>query len=68
MNAINLNYYIPLLVKVFFTCCIYVRVFSVKVTLYIITEKYEKYNTVESCPNSMKGDSTCLAPNWIKIT
>lgn len=30
-------------------------------------EKYEKYITVDIWPNSMNGDSTCLAPNCIKI-
>ena len=33
----------------------------------IITKKYEKKIIVEICPSSMKGDSTCLAPNSIKI-
>ena len=29
--------------------------------------KCEKYKTVEICPNSINGDSTCFAPNCIKI-
>lgn len=41
--------------------------FSKLVIPYIITEKYKKYKIVEIWPNSMKGDSTCLAPNSIKI-
>ena len=30
-------------------------------------KKWEKYKIVESCPNSINGDSTCLAPNCINI-
>jgi hypothetical protein len=30
-------------------------------------KKYEKYIIVDICPNSIKGDSTCLAPNCINI-
>jgi hypothetical protein len=41
--------------------------FSIMVIPYITTEKYKKYSTVDICPNSMNGDSTCLAPNCIKI-
>ena len=43
------------------------NVFSIKVVKYIITVKYKKYNTVLIWPNSIKGDSTCLAPNCINI-
>ena len=32
-----------------------------------ITKKWEKYKTVLIWPNSINGDSTCLAPNCIKI-
>jgi len=43
------------------------KVFSIIVTPYITTEKYKKYKTVLIWPNSINGDSTCLAPNCIKI-
>jgi hypothetical protein len=33
----------------------------------IIIRKCEKYKIVEICPNSINGDSTCFAPNCIKI-
>jgi len=44
-----------------------IKVFSITVTPYIIIVKYKKYKTVLICPNSINGDSTCLAPNCIKI-
>ena len=44
-----------------------IKVFSNKLTKGTIIKKCEKYNTVLICPNSMKGDSTCLAPNCINI-
>jgi len=43
------------------------NVFSITVTPYITTVKYKKYKTVLIWPNSIKGDSTCLAANCIKI-
>ena len=42
------------------------KVFSIIVTPYITTEKYKKYKTVLIWPNSINGDSTCLALNCIK--
>jgi S-methylmethionine-dependent homocysteine/selenocysteine methylase len=39
--------------------------FSPIFILYITAEKYKKYKTVDICPNSINGDSTCLAPNCI---
>jgi hypothetical protein len=42
-------------------------VFSNRVIKGKIIKKYEKYNIVDICPNSINGDSTCLAPNCIKI-
>lgn len=44
-----------------------IKLFSNKVIKGTITKKWEKYKTVEICPNSIKGDSTCFAPNCIKI-
>src|SRR5205085_9846879 len=44
-----------------------IKLFSNKLIKGIIIKKYEKYITVEICPNSIKGDSTCLAPNCINI-
>jgi hypothetical protein len=41
-------------------------VFSIKLTTGSINKKCPKYKTVLICPNSIKGDSTCLAPNCIK--
>jgi hypothetical protein len=32
-----------------------------------IIKKYIKYSKVDICPNSINGDSTCLAPNNINI-
>ena len=43
------------------------KVFSIRVIPYITTVKYKKYKTVLIWPNSINGDSTCLAPNCIKI-
>ena len=43
-----------------------IKVFSIKVTKGTIITKWEKYKTVLICPNSIKGDSTCFAPNCIK--
>ena len=47
--------------------CKSTKVFSIRVTAYITTVKYKKYKTVLIWPNSINGDSTCLAPNCIKI-
>ena len=44
-----------------------INVFSIKLTIGTITKKYEKYSTVLICPYSINGDSTCLAPNHIKV-
>jgi len=44
-----------------------IKLFSNNVTKGTINKKCEKYKTVEICPNSMNGDSTCLAPSCIKI-
>ena len=41
--------------------------FSVELVKGTAIKKYKKNITVDICPNSMKGDSTCLAPNSIKI-
>jgi hypothetical protein len=43
------------------------KVFSILVAPYITAIKYKKYKTVLIWPNSINGDSTCLAPNCIKI-
>ena len=47
--------------------CKSVKLFSNRVTKGTIIKKCEKYNTVLICPNSINGDSTCLAPSCIKI-
>ena len=47
--------------------CRSVKLFSNKLTKGTIIKKCEKYNTVLICPNSMNGDSTCLAPKTINI-
>ena len=39
--------------------------FSNKVLEYNTIEKYKKQISVDICPNSINGDSTCLAPNCI---
>ncbi len=44
-----------------------IKVFSITLIRGTRIKKYEKYITVEICPNSIKGDSTCLPPNCIKI-
>src|SRR5438477_5392603 len=44
-----------------------IKLFSNNVIKGTKTKKYEKYITVEICPNSINGDSTCLAPNSINI-
>ena len=41
------------------------KLFSIRLIIGIITKKCEKYNTVEICPNSINGLSTCFAPNCI---
>ena len=51
----------------FFTECKSTKVFSSKLTKGTIIKKCEKYKTVLIWPNSINGDSTCLAPNCIKI-
>ena len=43
------------------------RLFSRRVTKGTIITKCAKYNVVDICPNSINGDSTCFAPNCIKI-
>jgi len=43
------------------------KVFSTRVAQDITTIKYKKYKRVLIWPNSINGDSTCLAPNCIKI-
>jgi len=54
-----------------FSCCSItarsIKLFSSKVTKGTITKKWAKYKAVDICPNSMKGDSTCFAPNCISI-
>jgi hypothetical protein len=42
------------------------KVFYIILSTGTINKKCAKYNTVLICPNSIKGDSTCLAPNCIK--
>ncbi len=44
-----------------------IRLFSNTVINGTIIIKCAKYIAVDICPNSIKGDSTCLAPNCIKI-
>jgi hypothetical protein len=44
-----------------------IKEFSSNVTEYIRAEKYKKYMDVYILPNSIKGDSTCLAPSCINI-
>ena len=39
-----------------------VKVFSIKEIAGTIIKKCANYKTVLNCPNSIKGDSTCLAP------
>lgn len=51
----------------FLFICKSVKLFSNKLIKGTITRKCEKYNTVLICPNSMNGDSTCLAPICINI-
>ena len=43
------------------------KTFSIKLAKGIINTKCPKYSTVLICPNSINGDSTCLAPNCINI-
>ena len=57
---IKLNYY-------YFLVANSTKLFSIILTAGTITKKWAKYNTVDICPNSINGDSTCLAPNCIKI-
>ena len=47
--------------------CKSIKLFSNKLTRGTMIKKCEKYSTVLICPNSMNGDSTCLAPSCIKI-
>jgi hypothetical protein len=44
-----------------------IKLFSNKLPRGTIIKKYAKYITVEICPNSINGDSTCFSPNCIKI-
>jgi hypothetical protein len=44
-----------------------IKLFSNNVTAGTMKKKCAKYIAVEICPNSIKGDSTCFAPNCIKI-
>jgi hypothetical protein len=44
-----------------------IKLFSKNVTNGTNIKKYPKYKTVANCPNSIKGDSTCFAPNCINI-
>lgn len=44
-----------------------IKLFSNIVTQGTIIIKWAKYKAVEICPNSINGDSTCFAPNCIKI-
>ena len=47
--------------------CNSIKLFSNKLTKGTMIKKCEKYNTVLICPNSINGDSTCLAPSCINI-
>ena len=47
--------------------CKSVKLFSSKLNKGTIIKKCEKYKTVLICPNSINGDSTCLAPSCISI-
>jgi hypothetical protein len=44
-----------------------IKLFSINVIIGTKIKKCEKYIIVEICPNSINGDSTCLAPNSINI-
>jgi hypothetical protein len=44
-----------------------IKLFSNNVINGTIIKKCAKYKTVEICPNSINGDSTCFAPNCINI-
>jgi hypothetical protein len=44
-----------------------IKLFSKKLITGTIIKKYAKYIIVDICPNSINGDSTCFAPNNIKI-
>lgn len=44
-----------------------IKVFSSKLIKGTIMKKCAKYKTVLICPNSIYGDSTCLAPSCINI-
>ena len=59
------NYFYYLLIDLL--VCNSIKLFSNKLTIGTIIKKCENYKTVLICPNSMKGDSTCFAPNCIKI-
>lgn len=54
-------------VLVFFLLANSIKLFSSKLIKGTIIKKWEKYKTVDICPNSINGDSTCLAPNCINI-
>ena len=43
-----------------------VEVFSSRLTEGTVNTKWVKYRIVLICPNSINGDSTCSAPNFIK--
>ena len=47
--------------------CLPLNLFSINVTNGTIIKKCAKYRAVDIWPNSVKGDSTCLAPSCIKI-
>ena len=61
------DYYLWEFILVDSLVCNSIKLFSNKLTKGTIIKKCEKYNTVLICPNSMKGDSTCLAPSCINI-
>jgi hypothetical protein len=44
-----------------------IKLFSNKLIKGTMIKKWAKYITVLICPNSINGDSTCLAPNCINI-
>ena len=44
-----------------------IKLFSNKLIKGTKIKKYAKYIIVDICPNSINGDSTCFAPNDIKI-
>ena len=44
-----------------------IKLFSTNVIIGTIIKKCAKYKAVDIWPSSINGDSTCLAPNCIKI-